>query len=173
MILHLPHAEGGFGVSFNCVTKDAAFYVTTSRFVSWIGAFSQARQELWLPKDDLRDSSSWSSSPLVLLRDIHATLISQYDCKEVCAPSQSQGNVGASARPSSQDGVPQQQEAAPLSLPRIDRLFEASFAQDENSVSNAGLPFLLSLRLLNRSCFIGSPSGTLSLSTWDHVRWNS
>jgi hypothetical protein len=27
---------------------------------------------------------------------------------------------------SSQDGVPQQQEAAPLSLPRFDRLFEAT-----------------------------------------------
>ncbi len=96
MVLHLPHAEGGFGVPFHCVTKDAAFYTTTSRFVSWIesiGAFSQARQELWLPKDDLRDSSSWSSPPLVLLRDIHATLISKYDCEEVCAPSQSQGNV--------------------------------------------------------------------------------
>ncbi len=25
MVLHLPHDEGGFGVSFNCVTKDAAF----------------------------------------------------------------------------------------------------------------------------------------------------
>jgi hypothetical protein len=63
MVLHLPHVEGGFGVSFNCVTKDAAFYTTTSRFVSWMGAFSQERQKLWLPKDDLRDSSSWSSSP--------------------------------------------------------------------------------------------------------------
>ena len=100
MVLHLPHAEGGFGVTFNCVTKDAAFYTTTSRFVAWIGAFSQncvtkdaafytttsrfvawigafsqERQELWLPKDDLRDSSSWSSPPLVLLRDIHTTLL--------------------------------------------------------------------------------------------------
>ncbi len=25
MVIHLPHAEGGFGVPFNCVTKDAAF----------------------------------------------------------------------------------------------------------------------------------------------------
>jgi hypothetical protein len=58
--------------------------------------------------DDLRDSSSWSSPPLVLLRDIHANLIAKYDCKEVCAPSQSQDNVGASARLSAQDGVPQQ-----------------------------------------------------------------
>jgi hypothetical protein len=37
MVLHLPHAEGGFGVPFNCVTKDAAFYTTTPRFVSWMG----------------------------------------------------------------------------------------------------------------------------------------
>ncbi len=128
-----------FSVTFNCVTKDAAFYTTTSRFVAWIGAFSQERQKLWLPKDDLQDSSSWSSPPLLLLRDIHSNLISQYDCKEVCAPSQSQGNVGASARLSSQDGVPQQQEAAPFSLPRLDRLFEASFARDESSASNAGV----------------------------------
>jgi hypothetical protein len=47
--------------------------------------------------------------------------------------------VGAGVRPNSQDGVPQQQEAAPLSLPRLDRLFEASFARDENSASNAGV----------------------------------
>jgi len=95
--------------------------------------------KLWLPKDDLRDSSSWSSPPLVLLRDIHSKLLTQYDCKEVCAPSQSQGNVGASARRSSQDGVPQQEEAAPLSLPQLDRLYEDSFERDENSVSNAGV----------------------------------
>jgi hypothetical protein len=77
MVLHLPHAEGGFGVPFNCVTKDAAFYTTTSRFVAWLGAFPQERQELWLPKDNLRDSSSWSSPPLVLLRDIHSKLLAR------------------------------------------------------------------------------------------------
>ncbi len=63
MVLHLPHTEGGFGVSFNCVTKDDAFYTTTSHFVSWMGAFSQERQKLWLPKDDLRDSSSTVIAP--------------------------------------------------------------------------------------------------------------
>ena len=139
MVLYLPHSEGVFGVTFNDVTKDAAFYTTTSRFVSWIGVFPQERQDLWLPKDDLRDSSSWSSPPLLLLRDIHSKLLMQYDCKEVCAPSQSQGNVGSSARLSSQDSVPQQQEAAPLSLPQLDRLFEASFARDESSASTAGV----------------------------------
>ena len=75
----------------------------------------------------------------MLLRDIHSRLLTQYDCKEVCAPSQSQVNVGASARLSSQDGVSQQQETAPLSLPQLNRLFEASFARDESFASNAGV----------------------------------
>jgi hypothetical protein len=30
MVIHLPYTEGGFGVPFNCVSKDVAFYVTTS-----------------------------------------------------------------------------------------------------------------------------------------------
>ena len=85
-------------MTFNDVTKDTVFYTTTSRFVTCLGAFSQERQKLWLPKDDLRDSSSWSSPPLMLLRDIHSKLITQYDCKEVCAPSQSQVNTGSGAR---------------------------------------------------------------------------
>ena len=44
--IHLPHAEGGFGVTFNDVTKDAAFYTTASRFVAWLGAFSTASLRL-------------------------------------------------------------------------------------------------------------------------------
>ena len=113
--------------------------------MAWLGAFSQERQKLWLPKDDLRDSSSWSSPPLLLLRDIHCKLLTQYDCKEVCAPSQSQVNVGTGAgpssqsqviigagpRPISQDGVSQFQEPAPLSLPQLNRLVETSFVWDE------------------------------------------
>ena len=137
MCIHLPSVEGGFGVTFNDVTKDDAFYTTTSRFVAWLGDFFQERQKLWLSKDDLRDSSSWSSPPLVLLRDIHSKLLTQYDGKEVCAPSQSQVNAGSGARLSSQDGVPQQKETASLSLPQLNRLFEASFVRDESSASNA------------------------------------
>ena len=54
MVLHLLHVDGGFGVTFNDVTKDATLHTTTSRFVAWLGAFSQERQKLWLLKDDLR-----------------------------------------------------------------------------------------------------------------------
>jgi hypothetical protein len=132
MVLHLPHAEEGFGVPFNCVTKDSSFYTSTSRFVVWLGAFPQVRQELWLSQDNLRDSSSLSSPPLILLRDIHSKLLDQYGCKEEVyeqsqsqvnvgsgagPSSQSQVNIGAGPRPSSQDGgVPQQQETATLML---------------------------------------------------------
>ncbi len=150
--------EDGFGVTFNDVTKDAAFYTTTSRFVACLGVFAQERQKLWLPKDDLRDSSSWASPSLVLLRDIHSKLITQYDCKEVCAQSQSQVNVGAGAGsssqsqvnigvgpiPSSQDGVSHLQEPVPLSLPQLNCLVEASFVRDESSASNADVTVIAS-----------------------------
>ncbi len=142
MVLHLPHAEGGFGVTFNDVTKDAAFYTTTSRFVAWLGSFSHGRQGLWLPKDDLQDSSSWSSSPLLLLRDIHSKLLTKYNCKEGCAPSQSQAHVGARGGLSSQDGVSQQQQDAPLSIPQLNHLHEASivWGEDASNVAVTAIP---------------------------------
>jgi hypothetical protein len=71
-MFHLPHVKGGFGESFKDVSRDTVFYTTTVRFVTWMGAFSQERHGLWLPKDDLKDVSSWSSPPLLLLRDIHS-----------------------------------------------------------------------------------------------------
>ena len=58
MVLHLPDPEGGFGVTFNDITKDTVFHTTTSRFVVCFGAFSQERQGLWLSKDGLKDQSA-------------------------------------------------------------------------------------------------------------------
>jgi hypothetical protein len=113
IFLHLPYAEGGFRVNFNDITKDAAFYTTTSRFVAWLGAFCRERQRWWLPKDDLQDSASWSSPPLVLLRDIHNGLLANYDCKDT-APPPAQPDARACPGRNSQDGVSQQQEAVQL-----------------------------------------------------------
>jgi hypothetical protein len=59
-------------VSFNDVSRDETFYTTTVCFVTWMGPFSQERQGLWLTKDDLKDTSSWSCPPLLILRDIHS-----------------------------------------------------------------------------------------------------
>ncbi len=110
MCIHLPHAEGGFGVTSNDVTKDAAFYTTTSRFVAWLGAFPQERQKLWLPQVNVGTG--------------------------VGPSSQSQVNIGSGPRPSSQDGVSQIQDPVPLSLPQLNRLVETSFVRDERSASN-------------------------------------
>jgi hypothetical protein len=63
-----------------------------------------------------QDSCSWSSAPLLLLRDIHSKLLTHYDCKEGCAPSQSQAHVGARGGRSSQTESSHQQEAAPSSF---------------------------------------------------------
>jgi hypothetical protein len=149
--------------------------------------FPQERQKLWLPKDDLRDSSSWESPPLVLLRDIHSKFLTQYDWKEFCAQSQSQVNVRSGVGWSSQSQV-----NIGARTPRIVSLtFRIRFPSHFHSLTDSLrlplcgmrvlhlspmlmlLPLLLSLKLLNRSCFIGNTSGTLSLSTWDHVRRNS
>jgi hypothetical protein len=116
-VLHLTHTEGGFGVTFNDVTKDSSFYTTTSRFVSCLGTFSQERQDLWLPKDDRKDPSSWSSSPFLLLRDIHSKLLAEYNCKEGCSPSQTQAHVGSNDGLNSQDGASQQEEDVSFIVP--------------------------------------------------------
>jgi hypothetical protein len=68
MVLQLPDTEGDFGVTFNAMSKDAVFCTSTSRFVARLGILPQDHRVMWLPQDDLQDSS-WSS--LVLLRDIH------------------------------------------------------------------------------------------------------
>ena len=43
MVLHLTHPEGGYGVTFNDVTKDEEYHTTTSTFVTWFGTFPQER----------------------------------------------------------------------------------------------------------------------------------
>jgi hypothetical protein len=45
---------------------------------------------------------------VLLLRDIHVKLLTQYDYKEVCVPTQSQINVGTGVRLHSQDDISQQ-----------------------------------------------------------------
>jgi hypothetical protein len=73
----------------------------------------------------------------MLLCDFHSKILNQFDCKEVCAPSPSQVNAGASGGLTSPDGVSHQQEADPLCIPKFNRLIEASFVRDESSASNS------------------------------------
>ena len=107
--------------------------------MAWLGAFTQERQRLWLPKDVLQDSSAWSSPPLVLLRGIHNGLLANYDCKD-SAPLPAQ--PGARARPgrNSQDGDSQQQEVGPLLIPQLNRRNEAFLVRGEDASNMLTIP---------------------------------
>ena len=80
---------------------------------------------MWLPKDDLKHASSWSSPPLVLLRDNHSDLLPKYDFKD-SAPLPALPGVRTRPGRDSQDGVSQEQETSPLFVPQLDRLYEAN-----------------------------------------------
>jgi len=92
-----------------------------------------------LSKDDLKDPSTWSSPPLVLLRDIHDGLLAKYDWKDT-APPQSQPGSRARVGHSQQDGDAQQQEAGPLLLPQLTRLHEAYHVRGEDASNVAAIP---------------------------------
>jgi hypothetical protein len=70
---------------------------------------------------------------------VKCKLFTQYDYKEVCAPSQSQVNVGVSPRLISQDDVSHQEGTVPLSLPQINLLLEDFFVWDETSDPNTNV----------------------------------
>ena len=79
---------------------------------------------MWLPKDDLKDSSSWSSTPQVLLRDIHNELLAKYEWKDSVSPQAQPGERSRSVC-DSQGGVSQEQ-SSPLLLPQLDRLYDSN-----------------------------------------------
>ena len=79
----------------------------------------------------LQDSSSWSSPPLVLLRDIHNGLLANYDFKD-SAPLPPGRN--------SQDGDSQQQEVGILLIPQLNRLNEAFLVRGEDASNMLTIP---------------------------------
>ena len=132
-----------------------------------VGIFLRKVNGCGCPKDDLRDSSSWSSPPLQILRDIHVKLITLYDCKEVCAPTQSKVNVGSGDyRLCSQDDFSHHQGSGPLSLPQLNHPQQRIVTTVEDSVIWTEMTDLEKLRLRKRI----PPSVSSSLSWW--VDWD-
>jgi hypothetical protein len=89
-----------------------------------VWCFFPGTSALWLSKDDLQDPSSWSSSPLLLLGDIHSNLLVEYNFKEGCTSSESQAHVESNDGISSQDGASQKQEDTSLTIPQLNRLMK-------------------------------------------------
>ena len=95
----------------------------------------------------------------------------QYDCQEVCAPSQSQVNVGTSARLSSQDGVSQQQCSPQAHFRSL--TVSLRFPLSGMRALPVRLMFLSSPGSPNRYSATGSPSGTSNLCLRVRVALNS
>ena len=96
---------------------------------------------MWLSEDELlQDSDSWSSPPLVLLRDIHSHLITNCDCKDTSTP-QSQPDARARVGRSQQDGDSKQQETNPLFLPHLTKFHETYHVWGEDSSNMTNIPF--------------------------------
>ena len=49
MVIHLPHELGGFGITSNVISRKAALYTTTARFIAFVGTLPLANQSTWLP----------------------------------------------------------------------------------------------------------------------------
>jgi len=47
LLIHLPHEQGGFGVTNNNMRRHAALYASTvtARFVAFLGTFSRDAQQ--------------------------------------------------------------------------------------------------------------------------------
>jgi hypothetical protein len=78
MVIHLPHDHGGFGITSNVKSRKAALYTATARFTAFVGTLPLANQSTWL-QDNLTDSSTWTSPPLLAMRSIHEELLANYD----------------------------------------------------------------------------------------------
>ena len=44
MVIHLPHDHGGFGITSNVISRKAALYTTTARFIAFVGTLPLANQ---------------------------------------------------------------------------------------------------------------------------------
>ena len=67
MVMHSPHAEGGWGVCANRVSRLAALWNTKERFVAWLGHLPKEAQAIWLPNNDLAVPEDWQQSGLLQL----------------------------------------------------------------------------------------------------------
>jgi hypothetical protein len=94
MVIHLPHDHGGFGITSNVISRKAALYTATARFIAFVRTLPLANQSTWLP-DNLGDPSTWTSPPLLAMRSIHEELIANYDCTEDQPSAQQGGSAPA------------------------------------------------------------------------------
>ena len=74
VIVELPHHKGGLGIT-PLPAGMAAFYSATAHLVSWLGSLPHACE--WVAGQNLADPTSWNSSALQTLKQLHDNLLTQ------------------------------------------------------------------------------------------------
>jgi hypothetical protein len=132
MVIHLPHDHGGFGITSNVISRKDALYTATARFTAFMGTLPLANQSNWLP-DNLTDSSTLTSPPLLAMRSIHEEPLANYDCTED-QPSSQQGGSAPAQQPH-QNGSSQLSEDVKLSLPQLNQLHLAYLQRGQSQTA--------------------------------------
>ena len=73
--------RGGLGITPNAASSISAYYSATAQYVSWVHQLPNT--ELWAGGQDLTQHDSWTAPNLLVLKDTHARLLSEYQCVEV------------------------------------------------------------------------------------------
>ena len=134
VIVELPHHKGGLGITPLPASGMAAFYSATTlshfHLVSCLGSLPHASE--WVAGQNLADPTTWISSALQTLKQLHGNLLTHYNCTEWAPPladdAPAQGHDDDSARP--------------LSLPPLNLLASLRVRQDGDNGEVAARPSL-------------------------------
>jgi len=84
VIVELPHHKGGLGSTPLPASGMSAFYSATAHLVSWLRSLPHASE--WVAGQNLADPTTWNSSALQTLKQLHGKLLTHYNCTEWAQP---------------------------------------------------------------------------------------
>ena len=134
VIVELPHHKGGLGIT-PLPAGMAAFYSATAHLVSWLGSLPHASE--WVAGQNLADPTSWNSSALQTLKQLHGNLLTHYNCTELAPPLADDAPAPDAPAQGHDDD-----SARPLSLPPLNLLASLRVRQDEDNGEVAARPSL-------------------------------
>ena len=140
VIVELPHLKGGLGITPLPASGMAAFYSATAHLVSWLGSLPHASE--WVAGQNLADPTSWNSSVLQTLKQLHGNLLTHYNCTEWAPPLADDAPAPDAPAPDAPAQGHGDDSARPLSLPPLNLLAFLRVRQDEDNGEVAARPSL-------------------------------
>jgi hypothetical protein len=126
VIVVLPQHKGGLGITTLPASGMAAFYSATSHLLSWLGSLPHASE--WVAGQNLADPTTWNSSALHTLKQLHSNLLTHYNCTEWAPPLADDAPATDAPAQGHDDN-----SVRPLSLPQLNLLASLCVRQDEDN----------------------------------------